>query len=79
MIGALDRDGKGYKRHGAPRGETEDKIGRKFANSSSYQMTFSDFGRMPEANKRPSKGFQPGYGKLDGLSAYQTTYANKAD
>ena len=34
---------------------------------------------MPEANKRPSKPFAPGYGKVDAISAYQMTYQNTTD
>ena len=79
MIGAMDADGKGYVRRSAPRGETENAIRRKFANASSYAMTYEKYGRMPEANKRPPKPFVPGQGKIDGKTAYQATFSNNVD
>ena len=79
VIGAMTADGKGYKRMGAPKGETEDDVPRAFVNNSSYQLTFPVYGRLPEANKRPNKGYHPGYGKLDHRSAYQSTFENGAD
>lgn len=57
MIGAMTSDGKGYKRMGAPKGETEDGVPRAFVNNSSYQLTYPTYGRLPEANLRPNKGF----------------------
>ena len=79
MIGAMTSDGKGYKRMGAPKGETEDGVPRAFVNNSSYQLTYPTYGRLPEANLRPNKGFNPGYGKLDQQTAYQSTFENGAD
>ena len=64
---------------GAPKGETEDDVPRAFVNNSSYQLTYPVYGRLPEANKRPNKGYAPGYGKIDQRSTYQTTMENGAD
>ena len=79
MIGAMTQDGKGYVRQGAPKGETEDNIARRFVNNSSYQLTYPVYGKIPEANRRPNKPFAPGYGKLNGLSNYQQTYSGSPD
>jgi len=70
MIGAMTTDGKGYVRNGAPKGETEDNVRRAFINNSSYALTYPVYGKLPEANKRPTKPFVAGYGKIDGVSAY---------
>jgi len=79
MIGAMTADGKGYKRNGAPKGETEDDVPRTFVNNSSYQLNFAEYGRLPEANKRPQKVFAAGYGKVEGLSSYKQTFSGSAD
>ena len=79
MIGAMTKDGKGYKRMGAPKGETEDGVGRVFVNNSSYQLTFPIYGKLPEANKRPNKPFSPGYGKVDHVTAYKATFQGGPD
>jgi len=73
MIGAMKKDGTGgYERRGAPKGETEDDVSRVFNNSTSYQLTYPAYAKLPEANKRPNKPFAQGYGKVDGVSTYQT-------
>lgn len=79
LIGAMTKDGKGYQRHGAPKGETEDNVARKFANSSSYQITYPVYGKLPEANKRPNKPFTAGYGKVDGVTNYMQTFKSGPD
>jgi len=79
MIGAMTADGKGYKRSGAPKGETEDDTRKVFVNSSSYQLTYPVYGRLPEANKRPQKPFSQGYGKVDAITAYQATFKGGPD
>lgn len=71
LIGAMTEDGKGYQRYGAPKGETEDDVQKAFVNSSSYQLTYPVYGKLPEANKRPHKAFAAGYGKVDAVTAYQ--------
>lgn len=75
----MTADGKGYHRRGAPKGETEDDVRRAFVNNSSYQLTFPIYGNLPEANKRPSKPFAPGYGRVDQTSSYQQTFMGGPD
>ena len=79
MIGAMTKDGKGYVRSGAPKGETEDDVPKAFVNSSSYQLTYPVYGKLPEANKRPHKAFAAGYGKVDGVSAYKSNFCGGPD
>lgn len=80
MIGAMKKDGTGgYERRGAPKGETEDDVSRVFNNSTSYQLTYPAYAKLPEANKRPNKPFAQGYGKVDGVSTYQTQYRGEPD
>ena len=79
MIGAMTADGRGYKRSGAPKGETEDDVPKAFVNNSSYQLTYPVYGKLPEANKRPHKAFAAGYGKIDGKSAYQSNFGGQVD
>ena len=53
MIGAMSSDGLGYKRRGAPKGETEDNVTKAFISGSSNQLNYNNFGVLPAANKRP--------------------------
>lgn len=57
LIGAMSKDGKGYVRRGAPKGETEDNVPRAFISSSGNQLQYLTYGNLPQANKRPQKQF----------------------
>lgn len=75
----MSKDGKGYVRRGAPKGETEDNVPRAFISSSGNQLQYGNYGNLPKANKRPQKQFVAGLGKISSTTAYNANFAGAPD